>query len=314
MDTKKVILAGGSGFLGRALARALMEQGYEPIVLTRKPSDPHDVLWDGRTLGPWVRELEGAHALVNLTGRSVDCRYTARNRQEILESRIRSVEVLGAAIGDLRRPPRSWIQAGSLAVFGDRGDDSADETAQPGKGFSVEVCRRWESAFAAQRLLPTRKVFLRMSFVLGREGGALPTLARFSRQFVGRIGSGRQFVSWVHVEDVNRIVLWAIERESVLGTYNATAPNAVRNEELMTALRVVQGRRLAFPLPNWAVRIGSLLLGTEPELILGGRRGVPSRLLAEGFRFQFPELSTALTDLLGGAAPEQRLQETRSAG
>jgi NAD dependent epimerase/dehydratase family enzyme len=134
-------------------------------------------------------------------------RYTAKNRRDISESRIRSVEVLGTAIRTLGHPPRVWIQAGSLAILGDRGDAPADETSEPGKGFSVDVCRRWEAAFAAQQLPHTRRVFLRMSFVLGREGGALPTLARFSRHGVGAIGSGRQAVSWVHGEDVNRIVL-----------------------------------------------------------------------------------------------------------
>ena len=305
MDTKKVILAGGSGFIGRALAGTLTRRGYQPVVLTRRPREAHDVFWDGRTGGPWIGELDGAHAIVNLTGRSVDCRYTAENRREILESRLRSVEVLGAAIANLQRPPRVWVQAGSLAILGDRGDERADETARAGEGFSAEVCRRWESAFAAQRLLHTRKVFLRLSFVLGREGGALPTLARLSRRFVGRIGAGRQYVSWVHAEDVNRIVLWTLERDSVSGLYNATSPGAVSNDELMTTLRAIQGQRLAFPLPAWVVRVGSLLLRTEPELILSGRRGVPLRLEAEGFRFRFTDLSEALRDLLVAPRPTE---------
>jgi uncharacterized protein (TIGR01777 family) len=309
MDTKKVILAGGTGFLGQALARALERRGYQPIVLTRRPRAARDVLWDGRTIGPWVKELEDATAVVNLTGRSVDCRYTANNRREILASRIRSVEVLGAAIELSRHPPKVWVQAGSLAVLGDRGDVPADESALPGEGFSVDVCRRWEAAFAEPRLPNTRKVFLRIGFVLGEEGGALPTLARFARRFVGRIGSGRQFVSWVHVEDVNRIVLWAIEHESAIGLYNAVAPNAVTNAELMITLRTVQRARMAFPIPAWAIQIGSFFLRTEPELVLAGRRGIPRRLLAEGFDFKFAELSAALVNLLGVAGGARSVEQ-----
>jgi len=175
MDNRKVILAGGSGFLGRSLQRELRSRGYEPRILTRAPRGPHDVAWDGRTLGSWTHELEGAHAVVNLTGRNVSCRHTVANRREILESRVASVQVLGAAVAALARPPAVWVQAGSLAYFGDRGDETLSEEAAPGNGFPVDVCRRWEAAFAGAVAPRTRKVLLRICFVLGRDDGAFPS-------------------------------------------------------------------------------------------------------------------------------------------
>jgi uncharacterized protein (TIGR01777 family) len=302
MNDKRIILAGGSGYLGRSLDRTLRAAGYQPVVLTRRPAGAADLAWDGRTLGPWVAALEGAAAVVNLAGRTVNCRHTPENKEEILASRVDSVRVLGEALRSLAAAPPVWIQAGSLAIFGDRGQEICAEGAAAGEGFAVEVCRRWEEAFAAADVPGVRKVLLRISFVLGRDGGALPVLARLARKGLGgRIGSGRQYVSWLHEEDLDRIVLWALQTERASGVYNTTGPHPVTNAELMRTLRAVLRRPWSPPVPAWAVRVGARFMRTDPSLVLSGRRGVPGRLLAEGFTFAHPQLEPALRGLFSRA-------------
>jgi uncharacterized protein (TIGR01777 family) len=275
-------------------------------VLTRKPSKVsrarvREVEWDGRNVcASWARELEGAAAVVNLTGRSVDCRHTAANRREILESRIHSVGAVGRAIRACNEPPRVLVQAGSLAVYGDAGARVCDEGAPAGRGFSAEVCLRWERAFDSLELPATRKVLLRTGFVLGRDGGALPRLARLARLYLGgTIGGGRQYVSWLHARDFCRIVLWAVEREDARGVFNATGPAPVTNAEFMCELRCALKRRWSPRTPAWLVRLGSFLLRTEAELALAGRRAIPDRLVEGNFKFVYTNLESALADLLG---------------
>jgi hypothetical protein len=300
--TRKVVLAGGSGFLGRSLARVLEARGYEVVILTRSPApgSTQEAAWDGRNPGGWCAHLEGAVAVVNLAGRSVDCRYTPENRREILSSRLDSVRVLGEAIRRCATPPSVWVQAASLAIYGNSGDALRDESSPPGEGFSVNVCRQWEQAFAEQRTPGTRKVLLRIGFALGRDGGALGPLARLARWGLGgTVGSGKQYVSWLHLDDLNALFLRAIEDPSMQGTYNATGPSPVTNAEFMRALRHALRRPWSPPVPAWAVRVGARVLGTEAELALTGRRGIPQRLTAEGFTFRYTDLSAALEDLLG---------------
>jgi uncharacterized protein (TIGR01777 family) len=309
MTPGRIILAGGTGFLGRALAHAWLSRGAEVVVLTRRPrpdGGAREVAWDGRTPGAWGRELEAATAVVNLAGRSVDCRYTPENRRAVLESRVYSVRAIGEAIGACIRPPRVWVQAGSLAVHGNAGDRVLDDTSPPGEGFSADVCRSWEAAFEEWPTPRTRKVFLRIAFVLGR-GGALATLARLARLGLGgTIGPGRQYVSWLHVDDFVRLVDWAIARDEATGVYAATGPLPVRNAVFMRTLRRAVRRPIGAPAPAWAVRLGARLLGTEPELALHGRRGIPRRLLAEGFVFRHTDLDRALADLLREPAAASR--------
>jgi uncharacterized protein len=299
--TRRVVLAGGSGFLGRSLARELEARGYQVVILTRSPSpdDAREVAWDGRTPGGWCAQFEGALAVVNLAGRSVDCRYTPENRREILSSRLDSVRVLGEAIRRCATPPGVWVQAASLAILGNSGEAIRDESSPPGEGFSVDVCRQWEQAFAEQRSPATRQVLLRIGFALGRGGGALDKLARLTRWGLGgSVGSGKQYVSWLHSDDLNALFLRAIENPAMEGVYNATGPSPVTNTELMRTLRRVLRRPWSPPVPAWAVRLGARLLGTEAELALSGRRGIPQRLLAEGFAFRYANLEEALRDIL----------------
>lgn len=317
MANGRVILAGGGGFLGRGLAEEFTRAGREVVVLTRGPARERGgvrfVNWDGRTVGGWAGLLEGAEAVVNLAGRSVDCRYTEENRREIVESRVRSVEVLGRAVRACRTPPRVFVQAGSLAVYGDVGARICDEGAPAGEGFSVETCLRWEHAFHSLSLPATRKVLLRIGFVLGRGGGALHTLARLAKFYLGgTVGSGRQYVSWLHAKDFNRIVLWCVEREGAEGVYNATGPSPVTNAEFMCELRCALKRPWSPRVPAWLVRAGSLLLRTEAELALAGRRALPERLVEEGFKFVYTNLESALSDLFG--ADERRAAGEKKTG
>lgn len=310
MINRRVILAGGSGFLGRALARHLVKNGYEVVVLSRSaptspamtpPDQPRVVWsqWDGQTVGDWAKYLESAAAVVNLAGKNVNCRYTAKNLAEIDRSRVESVHVIGKAIAGCKAPPGALIQAATLAIYGNAGERSCDETCPPGEGIPPQTAVKCESAFNETPTPGTRRVVLRISFVLGSEGGVLPYLARLTRWFLGgAVGTGKQYISWIHVDDVCRLVQWAIERSDVQGVYNATSPHAVTNGEFMQELRRVLHRPWVPRTPAWLVHIGSFFLRTEPVLALTGRRGVPTRLLHEGFQFKHTDLRETLTMLL----------------
>ncbi|HET7213032.1 MAG TPA: TIGR01777 family oxidoreductase [Terriglobia bacterium] len=300
---KTVVLAGGSGFLGRSLAPSLSAVGYRVLVLSRyagaSRAAAETIRWDGKKLGAWCDALDGANAVVNLTGRSVNCRYTARNRREILDSRLGSVRLLGEAIGRCRRPPGVLVQASSLAIYGDAGANVCDERAASGSGFGAEVCLQWEAAVNSLTLPNSRTVVLRIGFALGRDGGALQTLAGLTRWFLGgSAGSGDQYISWIHMADLNEMFKAAMEDDAMQGVYNATGPEPVTNREFMRQLRSVMGRPWSPPVPSWAVRIGAFLMRTEASLALTGRRCVPARFLERGFRFQFRQLRPALADLL----------------
>jgi uncharacterized protein (TIGR01777 family) len=302
MNEKRIILAGGSGFLGKPLSKYLTERGYEVTVLTRHPnhvaSPTNEVHWDGRTLGPWAEHLNGARAVVNLAGRSVNCRYTPQNRREINESRVNSVTVIGEAIRACSKPPPVLVQSGSLAIYGDAGDDWCDESTSSGDGFAVETCLLWEKAFAESPTPRTRRIVLRIGIVLGKSGGALKTLGRLAKLGLGgTVGSGRQYLSWIHLLDMNRLFLAAIEQEQMNGVFNATGPQPVTNAEFMRELRHAVHRPWSPPVPVWAVHIGSRLMGTEACLALTGRRCQPKRLQENGFTFDFPKLPEALTDI-----------------
>ena len=225
MASKRIVLAGGSGFLGQALAQDLVKQGCEVVILTRTPNHIVEniryVQWDGKTLGLWSDTLDGADAVVNLTGKSVNCRYTPANRREIVDSRVNSVNILGRAILKCSVPPRVWVQAASLAIYGDAGSQVCDESTLPGHGFSPETCVTWEKTFNSLHLPNTRKVLLRIGFALDPHGGALGTLVRLTRYFLGgAAGSGKQFISWLHIADLNRVFIAAIEHSDWDGIFN----------------------------------------------------------------------------------------------
>lgn len=308
MDTysqPKVILAGGTGFLGRRLQRVYASAGYEVVVFSRTPemvSGPaRGVLWDPGKFGPWVQELEGAAAVVNLAGRNVNCRYSKSNRTVILKSRLNAVRALAEAVRRCKTPPAAWVQAGSLAIYGDAGDLWCDETAPAGEGFAPDVCQKWESTFFKAPLPPMRRVLLRIGIVLGNEGGALPVLARLARWFAGApAGSGRQMISWIHAHDMDRIFLRAVNDPTIEGTFNACTAGAVTNAEFMTELRKLYRRPWMPCLPPWLVKTAAWMMGSEGSLALTGRRGLPGRLMESGFRFDYPALGPALDELMLG--------------
>ena len=297
-----VIIAGGSGLLGRHLAAGLVAAGGRVTVLSRRPGqiDADGITgaeWDGHSLGPWAACLEGAAAVINLTGKNVDCRYDAAALAEINASRVDSVRVLDAALLACRQPPPVLIQAASTAIYGDAGNRPCAEDAPAGDGIPPETCVRWEAAVAAMRA-PVRRVVLRISFALATDGGALARLERLTRCFLGgAIGSGRQWISWIHIADLVSLIQRAIADPTMAGIYNATAPDPRPNADFMRALRRALGRPWAPPTPALAVHLGCWLMRTEPVLALTGRRAIPQRLLGEGFAFAHPDLDQALAAL-----------------
>jgi uncharacterized protein (TIGR01777 family) len=300
---KRIILAGGSGFVGSALARVLPTKGYEALVLGRGASD---LQWDGKTLGSWASALDSAEAIVNLTGKNINCRHTAKNRREILQSRVDSVRVLGEAIRRCVVPPKVFVQASGVGYYGDTGDRVANEDTGPGDDFLARVCREWEGAFYGLELPATRRVVLRLGVVLGRDGGALPMLERLTRCFLGgAVGNGRQFVSWIHIEDVVRMFAAAIERSDLSGDFNATSPAPVTNSELMRELRHVLHRPWSPSVPAPFARAGAWLIGTNGDLALTSCRCVPRRFLEHQFDFQFPTLPAALANLYANEIPSR---------
>ncbi|MGE0102136.1 MAG: epimerase [Blastocatellales bacterium] len=299
----RIVIAGGSGFLGLSLARSLRDSGREVVIISRnRPENSHGLehaVWDARTTGDWVRHLDGAAALVNMAGRTVDCIKTPDHCDEILRSRVESTEVLGRALQQVSSPPGVWVQMATAHIYGDPPDLVCDEYSAFGFGLAPFVGRAWEEAFDKAVPPDTRRVVLRTSFVLGRNGGALSRLATLARWGLGgKAGHGRQGISWIHEKDMNRLFARAIADSSMTGAYLATAPEPVSNAAFMRELR--NALRIPFGLPAlaWMIRIGApLILRTDPELALYGRYCRSRRLSEEGFEFLFPDLRSALRDL-----------------
>jgi hypothetical protein len=322
----RIVLPGGSGQVGQALANHFQQQGHHVTVLTRGPyaAPWQTVHWDGEQTGPWTEYLEGADACINLAGRSVNCRYDAANRQAIYDSRIQSTQLLGRVIASLAEPPRVWLNASAATIYeraldangvdlplseatGELGGDKPSANAKPPanrwlqrRGFSSRVARDWEAAFFAAETPRTRKVALRSAVVLsptaGSAFGVLSNLVRLS--LGGRQGNGSQFVSWIHETDYARAVEFIIGHEELQGPINIAAPNPLPNREFMAALRWAWDVPNGLPAPALAIKLGAIFLRTEPELVLQSCRAVPGRLLDAGFEFQFPDWPEAAEDLV----------------
>ncbi|ROP26530.1 TIGR01777 family oxidoreductase [Pseudokineococcus lusitanus] len=304
----KVVVAGGSGALGRRLCADLAARGDDVVVLARRPDPraPHrQVAWDGETVGPWAAELRDADAVVNLAGALVDRRPTPAAVELLTTSRVRPTRALAEAATLRDGPVPVWVQASTAAVHGDAGDTVLTESSPPADGppQMAGVARAWEAA--AADLPAVRTVVLRTSVVLDAGTPALDRLLLLTRWGLGgRVGSGRQWFSWLHVDDWLAVLRWALDAPTADGVVLATSPHPVRNAELMATLRAVVGRPPAPPTPAPLLRLGAALLRTDPALGLTGRRAVPARLLAEGFVFAHPHLRPALEDLL--ARPTER--------
>jgi len=307
----RIVIPGGSGQVGTVLARVFHGDGHEVIVLSRHVDvRPWRVVaWDGATLGDWQREIDGCDVVINLSGRSVNCRYTAANRDEILQSRVLSTRVVGQAIARAPRPPRLWLQASTATIYAHRYDRPNDErsgilgghesSAPRSWAFSIEVARAWERAFDDAIVERTRKIALRSAMTLSPDpGGVFDTLVGLVRRGLGgTAGDGRQFMSWVHYEDFVAAVRWLIDRDDIAGIVNVTAPNPLSNAEFMHVLREACGARWGLPASRWMLEIGAVFMRTETELILKSRRVVPTTLLEHGFRFRFPTWDDAARDL-----------------
>ncbi len=297
---KRMVIAGGSGFLGKAIEAHFVQQGWQVQVLTRNPRRPNDVAWDGRTQGDWAKVLNGADAVINLSGKSIAVVHTPEVKQEVVKSRVDSIHALRDAILACATPPAVWVQSGGIDAVGEHAQ-AQGEIAPVGGKFLPEVCKIWEQTFAeAKAVLPaTRGVQLRIGPVLGKGGGMLGPLVTITKLFVGgTVGSGKQHMSWIHLQDVVGIIDWAIQTPSASGIYNAVAPDPRDNASFMATLRKVIGRPWAPPAPSFAMRIVAPLIGTDPSLLLDGSHGKPARLLAEGYSFAHPTLEGALTSLI----------------
>ncbi len=307
----KVVIPGGSGQVGTLLARAFRGAGDDVVVLSRRPAvRPWRVVrWDGATLGGWQSEIDGADVVINLTGRSVNCRYNAANREEILQSRVLSTRVVGQAIARAAHKPRVWLQASTATIYAHRYDSPNDEhsgilggqepNAPDSWRFSIDVARAWERAFEEAVTDGTRKVALRSAMTLSPDpGGIFDTLFGLARHgFGGSAGHGRQFISWIHYEDFVAAVRWLIDRDDVEGIVNVAAPNPLPNAEFMRVLREAGGVSFGLPASKWMLEIGAVFMRTETELILKSRRVVPARLLEHGFTFKYPDWRSAARDL-----------------
>ena len=299
-STKTVVLAGASGFIGRYVRSRFEQDGWAVRTIGRKGAGSSSASWnDDDAL---TRVLNGADLLVNLAGRSVYCRYSARNRTSILESRVRTTEALGRAIARCQEPPSTWLNASTGTIYRDARDRPQSENdGEPGTGFSVDVARAWETALDAAATPETRKIPLRISIVLGPGGGALRPFANLARLGLGgHMGDGNQKFSWIHVEDLYRCMRFLHARTDITGPVNVASPDVVSNHELMRLVRRAYGKRFGVPTPAWLLRAGAVLIRTETELVLKSRWVLPQKLLSAGFIYRQPELGGALQQVAKG--------------
>jgi uncharacterized protein len=311
INTVRIVIPGGSGQVGTILARAFHHDGHDVVVLSRQAQKrPWGVVhWDGATVGAWQSEIDGADVVVNLAGRSVNCRYNAANRHEIMESRIAPTRAVGDAIHRAARPPRVWLQMSTATIYAHRYDEANDErsgviggeepNAPSSWRFSIDVARAWERACDEAVTPATRKVILRSAVTMSAdEGGIFDTLLGLVRRGLGgSAGDGRQFVSWIHYEDFVAAVRWLIEHDDTAGVVNITSPDPLPNAEFMRALRDAYGVPFGLPASEWMLEIGAAFMRTETELVLKSRRVIPRRLLDQGFAFKFPGWGDAAADL-----------------
>jgi uncharacterized protein (TIGR01777 family) len=308
----KIVIPGGTGQVGTILARCFEAEGHEIVILSRNASIKSSwriVEWDAETLGEWTREIEGADAVVNLAGRSVNCRYNAENRREIMESRVKSTRAVGEAIKNAENPPRVWLQSSTATIYAHRFDAPNDELtgiiggSEPGApetwNFSIDVAKNWEKTAEEFDLGRTRLVLMRSAMTMSPDRGGIfdVMLGLVKKGLGGTAGDGRQYISWIHERDFVRAVRWLIEREELTGAVNLASPNPLPNKEFMRILREVSGTKIGLPATRLMLEAGAFFMRTETELVLKSRRVVPTRLLESGFEFEFPEWREAAEDL-----------------
>src|SRR6187551_2434083 len=315
MKNKKIILTGGTGFMGQEMTKYFGKEN-KIIILSRQVNEKTNrndyntlsaedlknilyVKWDGKTSGEWVNELIDADLVINLAGKSVNCRYNEKNKKEIFDSRTDAVKAIGEAINKCNQPPTLWINASSATIYRHAMDRPQDEyTGEFHDDFSVQVCKRWEKTFYDQQTPQTRKVALRMAITLGPGGILIPYFNLLKFGLGGKQASGKQMYSWVHIEDTCRMIEWITDNEKLEGTYNCSSPEPVTNKVFMQTLRKATGHLVGLPAYTWMLKIGAAIIGTETELILKSRWVLPTRIQATGFQFKYATLTIAIKDII----------------
>lgn len=306
----KVVIPGGSGHVGSALRRHFAAQGDEVVLLSRKEG-PGAVHWDGRTLGDWATHIDGADVVINLAGRTVNCRYHAKNLRQMMDSRVESTRVIGQAIRAASNPPKVWLQSSTATIYAHRLDAPNDEAtgilggdepgAPPKWVASIEIAKAWERTLDEAHTPHTRKVALRSAMTMSPDPGSVfDVLAWLARRGLGgRWGNGRQYVSWIHEHDFCTAVQFLIERDDFEGAVNLCSPNPLPQAEFARLLREAVGAKFGLSATAWMIELGTWALRTESELVMKSRRVVPGRLLEAGFLFRFPEWGSAAKELVG---------------
>ncbi|MBI2730960.1 MAG: TIGR01777 family protein [Sphingobacteriales bacterium] len=316
MKNKKIIIAGGTGFIGEEMSRYFGNEN-DITILTRNVThqktnrnnysfisndDKMNLKyrqWDGKTLGEWSKCLDGADLIINLAGKTVNCRYTEKNKREIFDSRTNATKVIGEAIRNCTVPPKLWINASSATIYRHATDKPQDEyTGEFHNDFSVQVCQLWEKTFYEQRTPFTRKAALRMAISLGPSGVMIPYFNLLKFGLGGKQASGKQMYSWVHLKDTCRMIEWLYEHKELEGTFNCCSPNPVTNKTFMDTLRRVTGNKFGLPAYEWMLRLGAPIIGTEAELVLKSRWVIPTKILETGFEFKYPFLEDALKEII----------------
>jgi uncharacterized protein (TIGR01777 family) len=318
MKNKKIVIAGGSGFIGQALIEYFSKDN-EIIVLSRNASEVNNsysqmkfsntiktVHWDGKTLGNWCKVIDGSDVVINLCGKSVNCRYTDANKQAIFDSRTFPTKAIGEAINLCKNPPTLWLNAASATIYRHAIDKPQDEfMGEIENDFSVQVCKKWEVSFFEQETPFTRKVALRTAITLGNGGVMIPYFNLLKFGLGGKQGSGKQMYSWVHVDDVCGIIDFVYDHTNVEGVINVSSPNSVTNNNFMQVLRQQTKTNIGLPAFTWMLKIGAALIGTETELILKSRWVLPTKLLNYGYQFKYPHLEQAVEAIVKNVLKKQ---------
>ncbi len=295
MTSKKIVLAGGTGFVGKYLTEQFTNLGYEVIIISRQKNS---INWqDTKAI---IEAIDNAEMLINLAGKSVDCRYNEKNKLEILNSRTETTNILGQAILQCANPPELWINSSTATIYRHAEDQPmTEQKGEIGTGFSVNVATSWEKSFFDYQLPKTRQVALRMAIVLGKNGGVMPPFINLVRFGVGgQQGNGKQMFSWIHIADLYSIINFLQNNKHLKGVYNCSSPNPIDNKTLMQSLRQVMNMKFGLPLPKFLLEIGAVLIKTETELVLKSRWVIPEKLVAAGFVFKFPTLEKTLKNII----------------
>lgn len=292
---KKIVIAGGTGFIGKYLNKRFNQKGYEVLIISR---DLNHINWNNEKA--LTEALEGAEALINLAGKSVDCRYNEKNKLLIVNSRVETTKRLQSIVDNCKCPPKLWINSSTATIYRHSEDKAMDEdSGEIGTGFSVEVAKAWEKAFFEKGSDNTRKVALRIAITIGESGGVMKPFINLVRYGLGgRQGNGKQMFSWVHIEDLFQVIQFTIENKNISGIYNCASPKPITNDAFMKAIRNILKPLIHLPSPKFLLKVGAYFIKTEPELILKSRWVIPEKLLQAGYTFKYPDIKTALENIL----------------